>query len=226
MRRGSRASGRVEIVALGATSSLGFESTRDRSRFALAELLVDVLGQRHREVLARGWPAVPELVFPNERGGPIDEHNFAVPWRRLQRRAQREGIRPLNLHATRHTWATLALASGKASVRWVADQLGHHSPEFTLRTYTHALRDEAPDLSFADFSLGDGAGTALGRRWRGAPRRCAPNAIAAPGSQVVGSVRRRPRLRVVTRARFERATPSFGGWCSIQAELPGQRGRN
>lgn len=27
--------------------------------------------------------------------------------------------------------------------------------------------------------------------------------------------------RMVTRARFERATPSFGGWCSIQAELPG-----
>ena len=27
--------------------------------------------------------------------------------------------------------------------------------------------------------------------------------------------------KVVTRARFERATPSFGGWCSIQAELPG-----
>jgi hypothetical protein len=26
---------------------------------------------------------------------------------------------------------------------------------------------------------------------------------------------------MVTRARFERATPSFGGWCSIQAELPG-----
>ena len=26
---------------------------------------------------------------------------------------------------------------------------------------------------------------------------------------------------LVTRARFERATPSFGGWCSIQAELPG-----
>jgi hypothetical protein len=28
-------------------------------------------------------------------------------------------------------------------------------------------------------------------------------------------------LGMVTRARFERATPSFGGWCSIQAELPG-----
>lgn len=40
----------------------------------------------------------------------------------------------------------------------------------------------------------------------------------APGAQ-------RPwRREVVTRARFERATPSFGGWCSIQAELPGRSG--
>jgi len=77
----------------------------------------------------------------------------------VQRRALAAGIRPLKLHATRHTWATLAIASGK-SVRWVADQLGHHSPEFTLRVYTHALRDEEPDLSFADFALGDGAGAA------------------------------------------------------------------
>ena len=31
-----------------------------------------------------------------------------------------------------------------------------------------------------------------------------------------------PKKEMVTRARFERATPSFGGWCSIQAELPGR----
>ncbi|MAJ61817.1 MAG: hypothetical protein CBC48_18960 [bacterium TMED88] len=44
----------------------------------------------------------------------------------------------------------MALASGK-SVRWVASQLGHASPEFTLRVYAHALREEETDLSFLDF---------------------------------------------------------------------------
>jgi len=142
---------------------------------ALAELLLELLAQRHREARARalreleaGRPGagveVPPFVFPNERGGAIEEKNLARSWRRVQRHALAAGIRPLKLHATRHTWATLALASGKASIRWVADQLGHHSPEFTLRTYTHALRDEAPDLSFADFTLGDGAAAALARR--------------------------------------------------------------
>ena len=59
-------------------------------------------------------------------------------------------MRPLKLHSTRHTWATLALGAGK-SVRWVADQLGHADPALTLRVYAHALREEESDLSFAEF---------------------------------------------------------------------------
>src|SRR5262245_28874011 len=46
-----------------------------------------------------------------------------------------------SLHATRHTWATLALQAGK-SVRWVADVLGHSDPSLTLRVYAHAMRSE------------------------------------------------------------------------------------
>ena len=45
----------------------------------------------------------------------------------------------------------MGLASGK-SIRWVAEQLGHSNPELTLRTYSHVMRAEEPDLSFADFS--------------------------------------------------------------------------
>jgi len=36
-------------------------------------------------------------------------------------------------------------------VRWVADQLGHADPALTLRVYAHAMREEEPDLSFAEF---------------------------------------------------------------------------
>jgi len=59
----------------------------------------------------------------------------------------------LKLHSTRHTYASLALASGK-SVKWVADQLGHSTPMLTLRTYAHAMREEEADLGFADFTTG------------------------------------------------------------------------
>ena len=59
-------------------------------------------------------------------------------------------MRPLRLHDARHTYASLALASGK-SVRWVASQLGHANPELTLRVYAHAMREEETDLGFLDF---------------------------------------------------------------------------
>ena len=71
-------------------------------------------------------------------------------WERLRRKAQAAGVRPLRLHDARHTFATLALGSGK-SVPWVASQLGHRNAEMTLRVYAHVLREEETDLSFLDF---------------------------------------------------------------------------
>ncbi len=127
---------------------------------------------RRRDALAHGWPSVPEWVFCSRKGTALEERNFARRWYRLRRRAQREGIRPLKLHATRHTWATLALQSGK-SVRWVADQLGHADPALTLRTYAHALPEDEPDLSFVDFSSTEGgadrAGGVTKRRYASPP---------------------------------------------------------
>ena len=78
-------------------------------------------------------------------GTPIEARNFNRVWDRLRRRAQKHGIRRLKLHATRHTWATLALEAGK-NIRWVADQLGHADPAMTLRVYAHAMKREEEDL--------------------------------------------------------------------------------
>ena len=46
------------------------------------------------------------------------------------------------------------MSAGK-SLKWVAEQLGHSNPELTLRTYSHVLKEEEVDLSFAEF---DGRG--------------------------------------------------------------------
>ena len=67
------------------------------------------------------------------------------------------------------------------------------------------MPDEETDLSFADFG--------------GTKRQyTAPTPITAVGRS------RKSAKRVVTRARFERATPSFGGWCSIQLSYRATRG--
>ncbi len=120
---------------------------------SLASTLFDLLAERRAEVLRRGWREVPEWVFCSEAGTALDERNLERAWFRVRRRAQKLGVRPLKLHCTRHTYASMALASGK-SVKWTAEQLGHSSPMLTLKTYAHVMREEEADLSFADFSLG------------------------------------------------------------------------
>jgi integrase len=116
----------------------------------IASLLFDHLAARRRECLERGWAEVPPWVFCSETGGLLDERDVQRGWYAIRRRAQKLGVRPLRLHSARHTYATLALASGK-SLAWVAKQLGHSSPNVTLGFYAHALAREEKDLSFADF---------------------------------------------------------------------------
>jgi hypothetical protein len=94
-------------------------------------------------------------VFCSENGGPLDERNINRSWGRVRRKAQKRGVRPLRLHDARHTFASIALASGK-SVVWVAAQLGHHSSKLTLGTYSHFMPSEEVDLSFLDFAARDG----------------------------------------------------------------------
>ncbi len=117
---------------------------------SLALEMLDLLATRRRKVLARGWLDVPEWVFCSEAGSAPEPRNLERVWARVRRRAQKQGVRRLTLHAARHSWATLALQSGK-SLRWVADQLGHSDPALTLRVYAHAMREEESDLSFAEF---------------------------------------------------------------------------
>ncbi len=119
---------------------------------SLADRLLDLLAERRQAQISRDWPEVPGWVFCSESGGMLDERNVQRTWERLRRRAQdpRYGVRPLGLHSARHTFASLALDSGR-SIRFVADQLGHSSPAFTLATYAHMLPVEGGDMDFADF---------------------------------------------------------------------------
>jgi integrase len=108
--------------------------------------------QRREEALAHGWGELPPWIFCSRTGTALDAGNVSRRWDRVRRAAERHGVRPLKLHCARHTWATLALQSGK-SLRWVAHQLGHSDPALTLRVYSHALPEEEHDLTFADFGL-------------------------------------------------------------------------
>jgi integrase len=96
-----------------------------------------------------GKPAEAVLLFRTPAGAAINRQTFAPhTWATARKRAQIPGGRENGMHALRHYFASVVLAGG-ASVRDLADWLGHEDPGFTLRVYAHLLPDSADRMRAA-----------------------------------------------------------------------------
>ena len=86
-----------------------------------------------------------DLVFPGPEGEPIQRHHtLRCGLHPLLRRA---GLRQVDMHSLRHSFATIRIMSG-SPVNEVAKDLGHSDSTTTLRIYTHwfeGVRSKAPD---------------------------------------------------------------------------------
>jgi integrase len=86
-----------------------------------------------------------DLVFPKVTGEPLHPERVS---REFDRRVERWQLPKLTLHGLRHTWATLALASG-VHPKVVQERLGHSVIAVTLDLYSHTtptLHDQAAEL--------------------------------------------------------------------------------
>ena len=79
--------------------------------------------------------AVPERCFPGQAN---DDHWRRFVWTPILDRA---GLRYRKPHTLRHTYASLLLER-RESLHYVQQQLGHHSPAFTLTVYGHLIPRE------------------------------------------------------------------------------------
>jgi|GEM_PF-55859 len=100
------------------------------------------------EALKAQWEAtgkLSEYVFCNIEGKPLDNKNFSDRvWYPLLRHLGLERRRP---YQTRHTAATLWLASGEAPA-WIAMQLGHSDTQMLFKVYARYV----PNLTRQDGS--------------------------------------------------------------------------
>ena len=85
-----------------------------------------------------------EMVFTTRAGNLVDPRDFQRDFKLL---LKRNGLREINVHALRHTFATRALESGM-NIKTLSQILGHSSVAFTLDTYTHVT----DDLKFDEMS--------------------------------------------------------------------------
>ncbi len=106
----------------------------DMSR-QLGGVLAGLKSLQEAEAALAGRPA-PERVFSMPTGAPVYDDSFRNHvWAPILRRA---GLRYRKPHALRHTYASLLIEAGEP-LTYVQQQLGHHSPAFTLAVYGHLL---------------------------------------------------------------------------------------
>lgn len=77
-----------------------------------------------------------DLVFPNRSGGALHQSN--VSSRYLKPAMTEAGAEWAGFHTFRHTCASMLFDQGR-NILQVSKWLGHHSPDFTLRTYVHLM---------------------------------------------------------------------------------------
>ncbi len=100
----------------------------------LVQALQSLLQRRREEWFAKGGTKIPKWVFCGQSGQPFQYSNFR---RRCWLRALREAkVRERAPHDLRHSYASLMLLAGEP-LAYVSAQLGHKSPEITLRVYSH-----------------------------------------------------------------------------------------
>lgn len=100
----------------------------------LAAALRELKTKRKRQALQNGWGSVPEWIFINRDGKPIDLDN----WRHrvFNKALEKAELRRVRIHDLRHTYATLRISKGD-NIQDVSNQLGHHSTKLTLDVYSH-----------------------------------------------------------------------------------------
>jgi integrase len=84
--------------------------------------------------LKKGWKQMPEWVFININGNPLDKNS----WRRrvFYKALEKAELRQIRVHDLRHSYASLLLEANE-SLAYIRDQLGHHSIKVTVDIYGH-----------------------------------------------------------------------------------------
>ena len=106
----------------------------------IAAKLAEYRKEQEKYLKANRLP-VSDFVFTATNGNMLDPRDFQRYFKNL---LKRHGIREINVHGIRHTFATRALESGM-SVKTLSKLLGHSNVGFTLDTYTHVSEELKAD---------------------------------------------------------------------------------
>ncbi|HBG49952.1 MAG TPA: hypothetical protein DDW90_10725 [Cyanobacteria bacterium UBA9971] len=108
------------------------KTPKSKRRINMTDELVKVL----KEWRLRCPNGELNLVFPNNEGKFMDEHNLKR--RKFVPVLRRAGVNQIRFHDLRHTFASLLLAENLPA-KYIQDQLGHSSIKTTMDRYSHLM---------------------------------------------------------------------------------------
>jgi len=100
----------------------------------LTKALKRLRTKRKSETLKKGWKEVPEWVFINNNGHPLNPDNLRP--RVFTKALEKARLRKIRIHDLRHTYASL-LIQQSTNLVYVKEQMGHHSISITVDIYGH-----------------------------------------------------------------------------------------
>lgn len=141
--------------------------TKKQRRVDLSDALIAALQalrrKKQEDWLKQGKNEIPEWVFGNWDGNPVDMNN--VKHRGFKVVLTKAGLRQIRFHDLRHTYASLLIQDGQ-SLAYVKDQLGHSSIKLTVDVYGHLVpgANRHAVNGCRQSTVGNGSGTRRPRR--------------------------------------------------------------
>lgn len=106
----------------------------------LSATLKNLIHQNKVTAMKKGWGEVPEWLFFNEEGKPLDQRN--VRTRVHYKVCEKASLRRMRIHDLRHSYATIRISAGH-NIADVSRQLGHASIKITVDSYYHWIPNQA-----------------------------------------------------------------------------------
>jgi integrase len=103
----------------------------------LIQILKDHRAVQNKVRLAAGKDWIDnDLIFCQNNGKPLDPDNLYH--RDFKRILKRAGLRSIQLHSLRHTFAAILISAGH-SLKYIQNQMGHSSIQVTMDLYGHLM---------------------------------------------------------------------------------------
>lgn len=109
----------------------------DRPKTAASERMVPLPGYLAEDLRIYRRGARSEFVIENKKAERMSIRSYQYLFERLTGKA---GVRKLNFHALRHTFATRALECGM-DIKTLSELMGHKNATITLNRYAHSMMD-------------------------------------------------------------------------------------